>query len=166
MSLFKGQRGNEAAFIRICGINTADISQHQQLFCLQRTGNFTGSNICVNVIGFTLVTDAGRSNYRNITAVQQAVNQIGVDLFNAADKTDIYQVNLTVFINISQIFLAFSRLASLPLRPTALPPKAFRRPTRSVLILPTSAISAIAADSASVTRRPPTNSLFLPACSS
>ena len=101
MSFFKGQSRNKAAFIRICGINTTDISQHQQLFCLQRTGNFTSSNICVNVIGFTLITNAGRSDYRNITAVEQAVDQIGVDLLNAADKADIYQVNLTVFINIS-----------------------------------------------------------------
>ena len=113
MSLFKGQRRNEATFIRISRINAAHISQHQQLFCLQRTGNITGNNIGVNVIGFAIRTNAGRSDDGDIAAVQQAVDKVGVDMLHAADKADIYQINLAVFINIGQIFFSLQQLGIL-----------------------------------------------------
>ncbi len=65
-------------------------------------------------------------------------------------------------IRIGSFFLATISWPSLPERPIPLPPCFPMRVTRLELMFPTRTILAISSVSSSVTRRPPTNTDFLP----
>ena len=58
--------------------------------------------------GFTLRTYTSRSNNRDKACIQQHINQLGVNLFHIAHITNIYQINLAIFINISQMLLSLN----------------------------------------------------------
>ena len=109
MRLFKGQGRNKAVLIAIVGINTAYIGQYQQLFSLQRTGNLASNAIRIDVIGFALSTHTSRSNNRNKACIQQYINQFSVNLFYIANIANIYQINLAIFINVSQMLLSLNQ---------------------------------------------------------
>ena len=113
LGLFKGHGGNKAVFITVIGINTAYVGQHQQLFCLQRTCDFAGNAVGVDVVGFTLCAHAGGSDNRNKAVIEQAVNQLGVDVFNIANITDINEVNLAVFVNVCQMLFSLNKVSIL-----------------------------------------------------
>ena len=106
LRFFEGKGRNEAAFIAIIGVDTTNISQYQKFFSFQCACDFACYAVSIDVVGFTVSANASRSDYGNEAVCQQYFNQFGVNMFNIANKTDIYQVNFTVFINISQMFFS------------------------------------------------------------
>ena len=111
LRFFEGKSGNEAAFIAIIGVNTTNVSQYQKFFSFQCACDFACYAVSVDVVSFAVGAYAGRSNYRDKAVCQQYFNQFGVNMFNIANKTDIYQVNFTIFINVSQMFFSLYEIS-------------------------------------------------------
>ena len=91
-------------------VNALHIGQHQQLFRLQRACHLTGDAVRVNVVRFTGSAYARRGDDRNIARIQQHFQQVRVDLFHIADKADVDQVHLAVFIHVRQVLLRLNQV--------------------------------------------------------
>ena len=133
-------------------VHAGDVGEVHELLGVERLGDRARDRVGVDVVRLAVVVDADGRDHRDQLLAQQPLDDRGVDRrarrrrSRAADRAG----------------RRGSSPASSPDSPTAYEPCRFTDATISRLTLPTSAMRTMSTVSASVTRRPSTNSGSLP----